>query len=268
MKDITKDLFSITQAAKACGLSRSTLLRLEERGLLTPTYITPTSGRRYYDNHNISHIMQVQQFQSMGFDTRQIAAYFSQEGDAREHLAILEEKLNLLQRNLEEIQLRAMKAPNMSVQILTIPKTTCVVRRYTGMTIQEKYNAMYDLYHECIKNGHVLAKEPLFVINERKDYLEEKLSNTPYPFQVCVPVLPEKAPTDVIHFPSCTALSVLYYGDYSSIDEAWLTLGREAKKRALTPAGFPRAIGIVAPYTGREINPEWYCSRIVMPIKE
>ncbi len=36
-------LFPITQAAEVCGLSRSTLMRMEERGLLTPAYIAPKS---------------------------------------------------------------------------------------------------------------------------------------------------------------------------------------------------------------------------------
>ena len=52
--------------------------------------------------------------------------------------------------------------------------------------------------------------------------------------------------------PACRVLSVLYYGEYDEgVDEAWLTLGREVKERGLTPAGLPRVLGIVAPYTGR-----------------
>lgn len=267
MNQDTRHLFSITQASNACGLSRSTLMRMEKKGLLTPAYIAPNSGRRYYDNHNIAHILQVQLFQSMGFDAEETSAYFSKNGEAAELLAILENKLNLLERSVEEMRLRSMQAPNMSVQMIKLPETLCCVRRHIGLTIQEKYDAMYDFYHECIRSGYMLAKEPLLVINERTDYLEGQISSTPYPFQVCVPVLPEKAPADAVCLPSCMALSVLYYGDYSNVEEAWLTLGREAKKRGLTPAAFPRTLGIVAPYTGREINPERYCSRIAMPVK-
>lgn len=40
----TKKLFQITEAAHACGISRSTLMRMEEKGLLTPVYIAPESG--------------------------------------------------------------------------------------------------------------------------------------------------------------------------------------------------------------------------------
>ena len=31
--------------------------------------------------------------------------------------------------------------------------------------------------------------------------------------------------------------------------------------------GFPRVLGIVAPYTGREIETHRYCSRLVLPVE-
>ena len=54
MEKDTKKLFQITEAAHACGLSRSTLMRMEKKGLLTPAYIAAESGRRYYDNHDFA----------------------------------------------------------------------------------------------------------------------------------------------------------------------------------------------------------------------
>ena len=57
-KDSQDKLFQIQEAARACGLSRSTLMRMEEKGLLKPAYTAPDSGRRYYDNYNVAHILQ------------------------------------------------------------------------------------------------------------------------------------------------------------------------------------------------------------------
>ena len=57
------------------------------------------------------------------------------------------------------------------------------------------------------------------------------------------------------------------YGSYEGADEAFLRLGREVKERGLTPAGDPRVLGIVAPYTGREIETKRYCSRLVLPVE-
>lgn len=268
MEKDAKKLFQITEAAHACGLSRSTLMRMEEKGLLTPAYISPESGRRYYDNHNVARILQIEKLKGMGLGSEEIVNYFVCGGEASELLAILESRLHDLQRSVEEIRLRTVEPPGISVQVMKLPAVTCRMRWCRGFTLRQRYNDMYDFYSECVRLGCVLSDEPLFTISERQDYLEGAIANTPYPYAVCVPMQPKKAPEDAVVLPECRALSVLYCGDYSGIDEAWLTLGREIKERGLTPAAAPRVLGIVAAYTGREIETQHYCSRIVVPIKE
>ena len=264
----TKKLFQITEAAHACGISRSTLLRMEEKGLLTPAYTAPDSGRRYYDNHNVARVLQIEKFKAMGLGAEEIAAYFVHGGEAAELLAVLETRLHRLQRSVEEMRLRAAETAAVSVQMMTLPAVTCCTRRCEGHTIAEKYNAMYDFYGQCVRQGCRLSHEPIFTISERTDYLEGRIGDTPYPFHVCVPVRPENAPKEAVTLPECRALSVLYYGDYSGVDEAFLALGREVRERGLKPAGFVRVLGIVAPYSGREIETQRYCSRLVLPVEE
>ena len=267
MEQDIKSLFQITEAARACGLSRSTLMRLEQKGLLMPAYIAPESGRRYYDNFNVARILQVEKFKAMGLDTEEIAAYFVHGGEASQLLAALESRLRELERSVEEMRLRAAKAPCTSVQVMQLAAVTCCIRWCKGITYEERYASMYEFYSECIRKGHVLSDEPLFTISDRKDYLAGCISDEPYPYAVCVPVRPETAPADAVTLPECRALSVLYCGDYSGVDEMWLTLGREVRARGLTPTEPPRVLGIVAPYTGREIETQRYCSRLVVPVK-
>ena len=121
----TKKLFQITEAAHACGISRSTLMRMEEKGLLTPVYIAPESGRRYYDNHNIARILQIEKFRSMGLSQESIADYFAKGGEASGLLEMLTKRLHDLQRSVEEIRLRAEENAGISVQLMTVPKVTC-----------------------------------------------------------------------------------------------------------------------------------------------
>ena len=160
----TKKLFQITEAAHACGLSRSTLMRLEEKGLLKPAYIAPDSGRRYYDNHNVARILQIEKFKAMGFGTEEIAGYFVRGGEAEGLLAVLEERLHSLQRSVEEMRLRATESDQFSVQMVTLPAVTCCIQWHVGHTFAERYDAMYDFYSQCIREGCVLSDEPLFVI--------------------------------------------------------------------------------------------------------
>ena len=268
MKKDTKNLFPITEAAQACGLSRSTLMRMEEKGLLTPAYISPTSGRRYYDNFNVARILQVKKFKAMGLDTEEIADYFARGGEASELLAILENRMRDLQRSVEEMRLRAAEGPSISVQMMTLPAVTFLARRCEGHSVDEKTSAMYDFYGECVRRGCTLSDEPIFNIQQRQDFLSGRIDGTPYPYYVCVPVKPGKADADVKTLPECRALSVLYCGDYGGVDEMWLTMGREVTARGLTPAGLPRVLCIVAPYTGREIETKRYCSRLVLPVEE
>lgn len=268
MNQKPKDLFPITQAAKVYGISRSTLLRLEERGLLTPAYIAAKSGRRYYDNHNISRILQIQKFQWMGFDTEEIADYYASAGRADNLLARLEKKLSALQESVDEMRLRAHDVPNMSVSLIKVPEMTCCVRRFQGASVQNKSNAMYAFFHECVERGTALAAEPLFIINERTDYLDGMISSEPFASLACIPVLPEQAPEDAVRIPACTALSLLFYGDLRNINDAHLYLGRQVRERGLNPAGFVRGISLVGPYVGREIDPQRYCSQLVLSVEE
>lgn len=104
-------------------------MRMENSGLLTPAYISPTSGQRYYDNFNVARILQVEKFKAMGLDTEEIADYFARGGEASERLAVLENHLRDLERSVEEIRLRVANGPSISVQMMTLPAVTFLARR-------------------------------------------------------------------------------------------------------------------------------------------
>ena len=128
MEKDTKKLFQITEAAHACGLSRSTLMRMEEKGLLIPAYVSAESGRRYYDNHNVARILQIEKFKNMGLDTEQIADYSARGGDIAGLLNALEQRLYNIQRGVEELRLRTSDEASISVQIMRLPAVTCMMR--------------------------------------------------------------------------------------------------------------------------------------------
>lgn len=268
MNTHANELYPITEAAHACGLSRSTLLRLEARGLLTPAYTSPDSGRRYYDNYNIARVLQIEALRAMGLSTQDIAAYFASGGDAAGQLRVMEARLRELERSVEELRIRAAQDESLRVEIMTLPAVTCCTRRVTDIAEPDAMAAMYDFYGACMRRGYVIAHEPLFRVMERTDYLAGHLSAEPQPFTLCIPLQPDKAPKDAVPFPACTALSVLCYGGAQEQAKAWLTLGREANERGVKIAGHPRAIDIVSSYTGQEIEQKRYCSRLVLPIEE
>ncbi|MCH5266409.1 MAG: MerR family transcriptional regulator [Lachnospiraceae bacterium] len=262
-------LFTISQAAKACGISRSTLMRLEKRGLFTPTIQSETSGYRYYSTSDIHQIIQIQYFIEMGLGTREIIDYYSSGGDSTNLLSSLERKLQIMQQTVDEIRLRTEKENHLSFEIVTLPETVCCVREGFGRNVQARCDLMQQLAHDMTKKGiRHLASQPVFVINKRTDFLEGRWKIEPVEFTCCIPVEPSAAPSDAVVIPGCQAISLLCFGSYAESIHAYLTLGSYVREHNLTPAGFERSIGLVTPYTGKQILEKNYVTRFALPIEK
>ena len=82
----------------------------------------------------------------------------------------------------------------------------------------------------------------------------------------CIPLEPDDAPEDALILKGCRAFSCLCYGSYDSLTQARILYRQKIKDLGIKPIGYPRVLGIVAPYTAREFKPEDYVSRIVIPI--
>lgn len=121
-------LFTVHQVSKACGISRATILRLESKGLLTPAYVDGRTGFRYYDNHNVSRIMQIQLFLQMGLSYEDALRYYRANGTSRELLEDMEAKYLTLKRAYEEIKMRVGEQEEIIFEFLTLPEHVCYAR--------------------------------------------------------------------------------------------------------------------------------------------
>ncbi len=264
------DLFTISQAAKSCGISRSTIMRLEEKGLLKPISCSENTGYRYYDNNNITKILQIQMFLEFGMSYKDIAEYFNSNYLSPTLIKTLEQKQFALNRCLQEMKLRIANKSGIQFEIIDLPEYVCYSREYTGFNSTDKYNAMYNLFKEAVEKGYkFLSTEPLFTINKRTDFMEGKYhNNLKHNFLCCIPLEAKTAPKEAVKFPSCKALSILYYGKYDNIGNTFIALGDKVKEMGVEPIGAPRVLAVIAPYVGREITPDKYISRIALPIKD
>lgn len=264
----SKNLFTMSQVCKSCGLSRATILRMEERGLLKPTFVNAESGFRYYDNNDVAQIMQIKRFLDMGLTYDDAVLYYQSGGTSRELLARIEERYLRLKRAYEDIRLRVDKREHLSYEFVELPEYVCYAREFRGATAEDSYRAMYGLHHEAVEKGYRLsATEPLFVIQERTEYLEGAFADTQGDFVCCVPLEPEDPPEEATVYPPCRGFSCLGYGDYSRRNATFNEFGREIQKRGLKPTGHLRVLGLVAPYVGRDISPTNFVTRLVVPIE-
>ncbi len=264
-----KNLFTINQVGKCCGVSRSTIMRLEDRGLLKPAFVDPETGYRYYDNFSVSLILQVRLFLELGMNYDDVTLYYRSGGNSPELLERLEERNRILKRAYKEIKMRLDRRKEITFEFLTLPEYVCLVSEHRGDTVQDRYQAMVDLYNEAIGKGYRPSfSEPLFGITKRTDYLEEKFDEQREEgFLCCIPLDPAYAPEEAVVIPSCRVYSCLFYGGYERRPEAFNLLGRKIRELGLKPTGYVRMLGLVAPYTGQNIPGENYVTRLAVPVE-
>ncbi|MCH5213491.1 MAG: MerR family transcriptional regulator [Oscillospiraceae bacterium] len=263
-----KDLFTINQIGKVCGISRSTILRLEKRGFLTPVYCNEDSGYRYYDCLCVTKIMQIRAFLDMGLQYDDIAEYYNSGGGTPELLEKLKQRIFILKRAYEEMNLRIEDKNHLTAEIINLPEYVCYAKEFSGLNTENRYNDMYNMYNELIKKGYKPhSSKPVFVINKRDDFLNGKYEDIEVNYICCVPVDPDCASEETVTFPACRVLSALYYGSYDNFRETYLYLSKKVKELGLKPIDYPRTMGLVMPATGQEINPDKYVTRLVLPVE-
>ena len=258
-----KNLFTISQVTKSCGISRATLLRLENRGLISPALIDKKNGYRYFDNNNITRVLQIKHLLAIGLSYDEILTYFNTNGTSIKLLHSLEQRMIAAKQMYEEMSIRIARKHSLTFETVSLPKYVCFAREYKANATQGKYNIIYALYHEAIEKGlRPLAAEPLFTINKISGLFGKKEET----FVCCIPLEEDGAPEDSLVLDSCRAFSCLYYGSYDSLPYVKEQFLQKIKELNIKPIDYPRVLGIVAPYTAREFKPENYISRIVIPI--
>lgn len=264
-----KNLFTVSQVCKCCGVSRSTVLRMEKRGLLSPAFVDENTGYRYYDNNNVTKILHIQMFLSMGLTYDDAYLYYTSDGKSPEILSELESRISLLKQTYEEMKLRIDDKSNLSTEIIKLPEYVCYQKEYKGSSFSDKYHDMYNLFGEAVEKGYrPLMSKRLFVINERNNLWKNGEKNPECDYICCVPLDMSCADENTVFYPSCTAFSMLYYGGSNTINKAHAEFGKKIRAFDLKLTGYPRVIGIVNGYTSEDFAQENYVSRLVIPIED
>lgn len=261
-------LFTIKEFSDICGVSRSSILRLEESGYLRPHRIDPDSGYRYYDSVNVTEVTQYKALQTLGLSRFEIADLFAQKCDVKEFIREQKQRISRMHRVLEEFELRYVKKQNYYFSFIDLPEVCCYSLKSKPNSIDSSESFYYTLIEECILSGFHVSPEPLF--GTRADDFKNgvAVSNEPPEITGYIPIEPSKTDNpNVVHVPAVRAFSLLAYGNYTIIDDICKKFWSEVKKRNIRPIGPARFMGLVAPFAGRDISPEDFCYRLVVPVE-
>lgn len=263
------NLYTITQVARACSISRATVLRLEADGLLTPVTREGSGKYRYFDCASIMHVLQILSLQKMGFTRDEIHEYFRIPGDFSHCLSVLTARLEQLEAAVKKMQLRVDLTHHMKIEEVHIPETVCYVK---SIQTFGDYCVVNDLTQAALKEAvtaglSIDCTKDYFSIVDCPCLLQGKWPDRPHDYSICIPLLTKKGTPHTVAVPSCDALAITWFhGQKESRDQAYLKLGQAIRARRLTPSEPIRAFGIVHQYMGEDISVERNVIRIVQPV--
>ena len=85
--------FTINEFAKACGLSRASLIRLEKSGFIKPCRIDSVTGYRYYDAVNATEVAQYKFLQTLDLSRSELTEYYLQRISSKDFITKQRERL-------------------------------------------------------------------------------------------------------------------------------------------------------------------------------
>lgn len=269
----TKDLFAMHQVCKSCGLSRATILRMEQRGLLEPAYIVPNSGVRYYDVYNITRILHVKMFLDMGMSYSDALLYYTSGGKSPELLKSLETRLEQMQRAYDEMKLRIANEPRFSLELTQLPQYICYTKEHEGIGPRDKVENMHALLHKALEQGYRPKIDQSIFCIVHADFMKGSWTGKPHSYTACIPVDLDHPDEHTTLFPACQALEVVYRGPYDPLvqDPTASGLNREYIRRfqefGCKAAGYTRIIITVGSYTSPSFRQDNFVVRLAVPIE-
>lgn len=264
-------LYTIREVAKICGISRATLLRLEEHGFDAPRKINPENGFRYYDAMNILKIQRYLSLKRLGISQKDILAYYNNTIDKHSFLAEIRERLDIAQRCMDEFDAYFSERESITFSYYNLPEMTCYcfpcpikeIKKqveYNYLEIKKMYDAGFKPY----------PSTPMFCTIPDLDHVYDGIDPKPYTSTICMSICPEEIPdpSRVVHVPSRQSFSLLYHGNEDDIMmNGGRILLREMEKRKITPMGPLLGINVVGIFFGNEIDPADYVFRFAIPIE-
>jgi len=238
-------LFSINTLAKTCNISRATILRMEQDGLLNPAYINEDNSYRYYDCKSIAEVIRILNYQQLGFTKKEIARIFNDPKSVRDSLDKIKDHYEFVLRELEDLSLKMDSSHEITIRETEIS---------SGYYFEKCCNIIYGPEHirrmalsglkdfvssNMVGTGH---RSMLLYIDD-DDKLLGSFDHKEHSCKILIPTQSVENEKAVYH-ESYKALTLVCQYNYYKSDILFKMLWEEALKKNLRPIGPIRIMGL------------------------
>ena len=232
-------IFSITALARTCGVSRATILRMENEGLLKPAYNDSENSYRYYDCKSVAEVMRILNYQRLGFTKKEIAALFRDPQLIRKNIAELKDHHEFILRELEELSLKVNETDDIQIRDTEIPDGYYYIVNSHIIYGPEHVRRLALNGLNCFIGENMRGtgeRIMMLYVDDDKDMIGA-FDHKEHLCRLMIPTLNHFDDENVIYRNSYKALSLVCRGNYYKSDHLFTMLWNEALKRGLTPVG-------------------------------
>ena len=240
MKEIKRKLFSIREAAKVCGIGRTTLQRMTDDGLIIPSQIGE-NRYHYYDAQNIYNINLLQNLKECGFTKKQLSGLSMSPEEMVSLANQIQDKINMLTFNMANLQSAAMSNKKSIIRILDTPDLIC----YTAKSARpysffEMSKFLENILAEVISKKYSINRYYApFLSFDLNDFLQSDFISDTYMCTVYIPLVTKANDPDIVTVPASSYLSYTFKYRKGQTRKHLYLLKDELTKRELTPKSNP-----------------------------
>lgn len=266
MEEKPEGLYQIGEIATSCGVTRRAILHYEDKGLISPSYISDSSGYRYYTSRDLSNLMLVMKLKDAELSLDEIADYFGGAEVVEQYIAHLEARKEHIDKCIAELRSRNTRKGDYLVEWITLPERICFVRSFSCRGVEEATAAAIQTVDEAIRMGMRFSREyDCFCEFPGNGYLSGELDIHEFSMNACVPLEPQAAPSGCKVYPAGRAIAVHHRGAYRDIGAAYAVLCRYADENNLLPAAPMQEVYMEGPSEYKD-EQERYITKVILPI--
>jgi DNA-binding transcriptional MerR regulator len=237
--DKPEGIFSITSLARTCGVSRATILRMENEGLLEPAYIDPANSYRYYDCKSVAEVIRILNYQRLGFTKKEIADLYEDPLRIRESIAELRDHHEFILRELEELSLKINETNDIQIRETEMPEGHYYVK-YSRIIYGPEHVrrlALNGLNEFISANMRGTGERIMMLHVADESEMIGSFDHREHECRLLIPTMSNFDDDNVIYSDPYKALTLVCRGNYYKSDHLFSMLWDEALKRGLKPVG-------------------------------
>ena len=261
-------ILTTTQLAKALGVGRTTVQRMETAGIIKPCLIA--HGNHYYDVQALRTALRAMTYRDFGLSRNRIVQLLNSEDDNSD-FAEIKERIFALERVIYEMKCLVDDSLKMEISDYVMPECRCfVVSEKLPLTKELVHSFFTSAYRKAaMERGYTIrADRTLYMVTDIKNVLDGNMGVDVCGCRALVPIMESRNQEEECVVKESRCFMTHFYADEFRVREILETILEKIKAEGLKDAGEIAIANISMPPKTGDRNFQKMILRMAVKVKE